>query len=447
MINLSDCFLFNGELDLLEARLNILEEVVDDFVIIEGDKTFSGQDKPYFFEENKERFKAWEDRIVYFKIKDSFKGNIKKSKIYAQNYLHYLLRAVRLRDYLMLSDIDEIPNPEVIYNYLDQFDDPITFQNIDALYAANITSERIHLGTVLFKKEHILYPTNIQSEWDDERVGLARLVNLKDNFIQIPKAGWRWNYCFGIKQIQNKIKSVHPELYRPEILNPRYLQDCINNRKFFAPNCEIKYSLCDINAVNQPLYILKNLSFFNFLVVVHEINARLVELTYKDSDINEHLPVLYKYATAVNHITEFGTRCGVSTFAFLAAQPKKLVTYDIVYQPEVEEHKKLAAKYKINFQYKLKSTHETEIEETDFLFIDTIHDYEFLKKELKLHARKVRKYIGFHDTVRYKDKGHDGIGKGIGFAIEEFLKQNKDWQIKENFKNNNGLIIVEKVNG
>ena len=37
-----DCFIFNNEIDLLELRLSILDDVVDKFVIIEGDKTFSG---------------------------------------------------------------------------------------------------------------------------------------------------------------------------------------------------------------------------------------------------------------------------------------------------------------------------------------------------------------------------------------------------------------------
>jgi hypothetical protein len=48
-----DCFIFFNELDLLEIRLNELNNVVDKFVIIEANKTFQNNHKPYYFEENK----------------------------------------------------------------------------------------------------------------------------------------------------------------------------------------------------------------------------------------------------------------------------------------------------------------------------------------------------------------------------------------------------------
>ena len=40
-----DCFIFNNEVELLELRLNILNDVVDKFVIVEGNFTFSGTKK------------------------------------------------------------------------------------------------------------------------------------------------------------------------------------------------------------------------------------------------------------------------------------------------------------------------------------------------------------------------------------------------------------------
>ena len=38
------------------------------------------------------------------------------------------------------------------------------------------------------------------------------------------------------------------------------------------------------------------------------------------------------------------------------------------------------------------------------------------------------------------------INKGLWPAIEEFLDSNKNWKIKERFRNNNGLTILEKIN-
>ena len=60
-----DCFTFFNELDLLEIRLNILDEHVDYFVLAECTETFSGIEKPLYYEENKERFSKWSHKIIH----------------------------------------------------------------------------------------------------------------------------------------------------------------------------------------------------------------------------------------------------------------------------------------------------------------------------------------------------------------------------------------------
>lgn len=53
------------------------------------------------------------------------------------------------------------------------------------------------------------------------------------------------------------------------------------------------------------------------------------------SDIYQHLPILYKYAKKCTHVTEMGSRTGVSTRAFLYANPDRFVSYDYQYaKPE-----------------------------------------------------------------------------------------------------------------
>ena len=44
-----DCFPFYNELDLLEIRLNILNDVVDYFVLTESTRTFTGKPKPLYY--------------------------------------------------------------------------------------------------------------------------------------------------------------------------------------------------------------------------------------------------------------------------------------------------------------------------------------------------------------------------------------------------------------
>jgi glycosyltransferase involved in cell wall biosynthesis len=161
------------------------------------------------------------------------------------------------------------------------------------------------------------------------------------------------------------------------------------------------------------------------------------------SDINEHLPTLYLLGRQCRHITEMGTRNGLSTAAWLFARPEKLVCYDRVKLPAVADLESLAGPTSLVF-------HEADvlvvdIEETDLLFIDTWHVYEQLKEELRLHAGKARRYVVLHDTETFGERGEAEGRRGLWPAVEEFLAAGI-FRVKERFNNNNGLTVLERVN-
>lgn len=171
------------------------------------------------------------------------------------------------------------------------------------------------------------------------------------------------------------------------------------------------------------------------------------------SDINELLPYLYQYACLCDHVTEMGVRNPTSTYAFLASNPKKLVSYDIARWEGVDEVEWLAKECGVDFEFVLQDVLEADIEETDFLFIDTLHCKAQLEQELARHSGKVRKYIGFHDTTSFEWNGeppYEGIkpgradGIGIWPAIQEFLDDG-GWKIAFRTTINNGLTIIEKI--
>lgn len=194
--------------------------------------------------------------------------------------------------------------------------------------------------------------------------------------------------------------------------------------------------------------------------MIHNLEQLVNELYLTPSDINEHIPVIIKYGSECETITEMGVRGIFSTWGWLACAPKKLTCYDI-HDPskwggDIQSVYDTAEAYNLNFEFKIADVLKIEIEETDLLFIDTWHAYDQLKQELKLHSNKVKKYICFHDTTSYEfvdeNKGHENTweglssGKGIWPAIEEFLDENKtQWILKERFTNNNGFTIIERI--
>jgi len=161
----------------------------------------------------------------------------------------------------------------------------------------------------------------------------------------------------------------------------------------------------------------------------------------QQSDINEHLPKLQELAKKVCRVTEFGVREGNSTIALASARPVRMTSYDI--NPMNKDLEKLLTN-NTNFQFVLGDSTKVDIEPTDLLFIDTLHTYDQLLVELFRHHRNVSKYIVLHDTVSFGEIGENG-GQGLKEAIKEFICGNpSQWQIKEEFTNNNGLTVLER---
>lgn len=166
-----------------------------------------------------------------------------------------------------------------------------------------------------------------------------------------------------------------------------------------------------------------------------EIEAKYQEFCNTPSDINQHLPKLREYYDQCESITEFGVRTCCSLLAALASSAKKVIAYDIldVWVPKVEKLTFICA-----------DDLKVEIEETDFLFIDTMHSYKQLKAELTLHAAKVNKWIGMHDTTIYKLHSEDGSAPGLMQAIMEFLAECPEWELTYMSVENNGLTVLSR---
>lgn len=195
---------------------------------------------------------------------------------------------------------------------------------------------------------------------------------------------------------------------------------------------------------------------------MHKINQKYLEKIQTRSDINEHMETLYKYGLECDHITEMGVRYGCSTWAFLKSNPQKMISYDISYHDRniINEILNITKEYNINYHFILADVLQIEIEKTDLLFIDTLHTYNQLTNELNQHASKVNKFIILHDTELFGSVDESiyshasniikniNISKtGLINALNDFLKSEngKNWKIKETFKNNNGLSILERI--
>lgn len=210
--------------------------------------------------------------------------------------------------------------------------------------------------------------------------------------------------------------------------------------------------------------------------IVHERIAQIARREIKQgSQMHEYIKVLEEYSQGCEHITEMGVAQVCSTWAFLSAKPKRLVSIDIDHNTPVAEVREVAKDLGVDFEYVVGDTNhgvtaelnkhcpmlntdeyrgqwETghavpfyDCEPTDLLFIDTYHRYESLKRELELHPPKARKWIILHDTVAFGRSGEGGDSKGLMAAVEEFLAANPQWVTEKHIDSWPGLYIMKRI--
>lgn len=143
------------------------------------------------------------------------------------------------------------------------------------------------------------------------------------------------------------------------------------------------------------------------------------------------------YACLVDSVTEFGVYTGLSTAAFISGKPKKVRSYDITtqYLTVLKEIESCAKTADVDFRFEIASSLEVEIEETDLLFIDTVHEKDYCLKELNRHHMKANRFIMLHDIISWP---------GVMQAAEEFLANHDEWKVYEKDVNECGLLVLTR---
>lgn len=147
---------------------------------------------------------------------------------------------------------------------------------------------------------------------------------------------------------------------------------------------------------------------------------------------HDHLETLRRYARKCDHITEFGVRYVVSTWALLAGRPKRMISVDKRRCPVEPVYE--ACEGVIDYEFICADDLTIDIERTDLLFIDSLHTYDHLSGELYRHSDKVKKYIIMHDTDRPE----------MARAVVEFVYKNEEWSYREVIPESYGLTVLER---
>jgi beta-1,4-mannosyl-glycoprotein beta-1,4-N-acetylglucosaminyltransferase len=229
-----DCFLFYNEIDLLNYRLNILNEVVDYFVIVESKYTFSGKEKKLYLEENKHLFEKFKDKIIHLIVNDIpytyptidySKNEQWQNEFHQRNMIQYALNKMSLNneDAILISDVDEIIDP----NFLKKIKNREILFDFHSLgldfYYYNLNSKKM--------EEWRDYAKIISYQLFQElKLSCSKIRNSYRPVLE--KAGWHLSYFGDSKFIKNKIETFsHQEFNQESFTDIKKINERIENGK------------------------------------------------------------------------------------------------------------------------------------------------------------------------------------------------------------------------
>ena len=258
---------FNEDL-ALELRLNTLNNYVDEFVIAEATRTHSGEEKKLNFNIN--NFQQFKNKINYIVIDDvpikigTYKKDWADAHIRDQFQRNALSRGFKNcseDDLIMISDLDEIPNPKKIkeFNIKNKY---ACFMQKNFHLKLNLlnVSSKYWMGTKICQKKYLKSPQwlrNIKTK----KAPFWKFYKPKEPQL-IYDGGWHFNNCLkSSKDIIKKIKSgAHQEENNEKYTNLEKIEEKIKNNVDLFERA-YKYEKIELDE-SFPEYILKNKSKF-----------------------------------------------------------------------------------------------------------------------------------------------------------------------------------------
>ena len=288
-----DCFMYFDEDLILDVRLNYLNKFVDQFVIVESVYSHNGEKrKPQF---DIKKFKKFENKITYLLIDHQEKDflpikdtdtlnevagkkvmNALKRENYQRNFLINGLIEATDEDWIIISDLDEIPNLEM--NNLKECENKIVFfKQIMIYYKLNLyLAEFPWIGSKACKKSVLKSPQWLRNIKDRNypwwRLDTFFSKTKYSNINIFENGGWHFSYIKNPEGIERKLKSyLHHAEYEMNPIDKEKISKLIEEKKAVY-NLKVDSRLNKFDEGNKlkkldlsllPQYVKDNISMFS----------------------------------------------------------------------------------------------------------------------------------------------------------------------------------------
>ena len=288
-----DCFMYFDEEVTLDVRLNTLDKFVDYFVIVEASFTHRGDHRKLLFNHNK--FSKFKDKIIYLDLNEQ-PSNIEqiydkddqntKTRKYIMNALYrensqrnYIIKGLinaNKDDFIMVSDVDEIPKIENI-NFSKIDEKIILFKQDMFYYKFNLAIPKFKwTGTKACKFKNLINPQWLRNI-KDRKYSFYRIDTLfsKTKYTSIKvvdDGGWHFSNIKNAESIEHKLRSyLHHREFDMESLTSNQIEDIIKEKRAIY-NLNVDKTVNKVGSGNKlesfdkkklPIYIQKNENLFS----------------------------------------------------------------------------------------------------------------------------------------------------------------------------------------
>jgi beta-1,4-mannosyl-glycoprotein beta-1,4-N-acetylglucosaminyltransferase len=261
-----DCFTFFNELDVLELRLRELNDLVDRFVLVEGDQTFTGKPKPLVFERNKERFQRFLPKIAHVKFTDFPVNDASpwtRETLSRQAIMLGLFEA-EPNDLVLISDVDEIPKPDALDATFSEASRRLTVFETEGFEGyLNVSSNQVSIvqSPRMLAKRFLRDPQSVRSlkprvsknpAWRPITEALSPIIRPARTWAKLgyplpihiePRAAWHFTNMGGAESIRSKLLAYsHTENAVEEIAGIDNLKSCLEGARSVHPGTRLSHA-------------------------------------------------------------------------------------------------------------------------------------------------------------------------------------------------------------
>lgn len=275
-----DCIPFFNELDILKLRLHILDPIVDKFIIEEATVTFSGEPKELCFEKNKEMFREFLPKIEYIVVDNSPVDTTTHLRDkFQKNALERGLENATDEDVIILSDVDEIPNPDTLKKIISEFDPEKIYHLAQRMFYCFINMEEVSGNLLSITGE---FPGVERKMWLGTKVFAKRsipadgIIQLREasttapNALRVADGGWHFGYMGSrqetdvSKRIGTKVVAAAHQEYNNQDILAEARDRLILGQDMFGRQARFERVEVDDS---YPKYLLEHIEEYRYLIM------------------------------------------------------------------------------------------------------------------------------------------------------------------------------------